>query len=135
MKTSIAVITECVGPRCISVLRRKSKRRSMSGITERTKISGTLKFTLRSLADALLNKYASAMCPTANEVCSSLEGKHLAGLLIRLFVDGVVCVRECWGVVGFLFIWFVYTFCLYGGCWVGVVFQGFWYDPFAVQKV
>jgi hypothetical protein len=39
----------------------------MSGITERTKIKGMLRLTLRSFADALPNKYASAMCPTANE--------------------------------------------------------------------
>ena len=75
MKTTIAAIIECVGPRCISAMR-GSKRMSMSGIIERTKISGMLRFTLRSFADALASRYASAMCPTANEVFSSLEGKH-----------------------------------------------------------
>ena len=79
MKTSIADITECVGPRCISMLKMKLKIMSMSGSTERTRINGTLKFTLRSLADALLSRYASAMCPIANEACSSLKAKHQFG--------------------------------------------------------
>ena len=79
MKTSIAVITEWVGPRCISMLKMKLKIMSMSGITERTKINGTLIFTLRSFADALLSRYANAMCPTANEAAPSLKTKHLAG--------------------------------------------------------
>ena len=53
MKTSIAVITEWVGPRCTLVWRMKLKMMSMSGITERTRINGTFMLTLRSFADAL----------------------------------------------------------------------------------
>ena len=79
MKTSMAVIIECVGPLCISTLKKKLNMISMSGSTERTKIKGMLKFTLRSFPDALPNKYPSAMCPTANEVSSSLKSKHLVG--------------------------------------------------------
>ena len=84
MKMSIADITEWVGPRCISMLRRKLKIMSMSGSTERTKIKGTFIFTLRSLADALLSRYASAMCPIANETGSSLKTKHQFGVLLNL---------------------------------------------------
>ena len=76
MKINIAITIECVGPRCISDLIRKPKMMSMSGITERVKITGMLKFTLNSLADALASKYASDMCPTANEVFSSLKTKQ-----------------------------------------------------------
>jgi hypothetical protein len=60
-------------------LKRKLKRMSMSGIIERTKIKGMLMLVLSSLADALPKRYASAMCPTANEVFSSLKTKHLVG--------------------------------------------------------
>ena len=83
MKTSIAVTIECVGPLCISILRRKSKRMSISGITERTKTKGKLKFTLRSLADALPNRYPSAMCPTANEAVFLLENEKSRRLIIK----------------------------------------------------
>lgn len=79
MKMSIADITECVGPRCISMLKRKSKTMSMSGSTERTRTKGTFMFTLRSFADVLLSRYPSAMCPIANEIGSSLKMKHQFG--------------------------------------------------------
>jgi hypothetical protein len=68
----------------MSELKRKSKRMSMSGIIERTRIKGILKFTLRSFPDALPNKYASAICPTANEFFPSLKSKHLVGYLLNL---------------------------------------------------
>lgn len=55
-KIRIAAIMECVGPRCISDLSKKSKIMSMSGITDRVKIKGKLKFTLESLEDALPSK-------------------------------------------------------------------------------
>ena len=87
MKTSIAAIIECVGPRCISAIR-GSKRMSMSGIIERTKIKGMLRFTLRSFADALPNRYASAMCPTANEVLFLLENEHSRWLIIKSIGSG-----------------------------------------------
>ena len=60
MKTSIATIIECVGPRCISDLSRKPRRMSMSGIIDRTKIKGMLIFTLSNRADAFPNRYPSA---------------------------------------------------------------------------
>ncbi len=78
-KISIASNTECVGPRCTSDLSRKSRIMSTSGITERVKINGTLKFTLRNLADALARRYAIDMCPTANDAVSSLKTKHRVG--------------------------------------------------------
>ena len=56
MKTIIVITIECVGPRCISVSSRKPMIMSMSGITERAKIAGTLKFTFNSLADAFASK-------------------------------------------------------------------------------
>jgi len=83
MKIIIAVIIECVGPRCISDLSRKPKIMSMSGITERVRINGTLKFTLNSLADALASRYASDMCPTANEAFFLLENETAVQLIIK----------------------------------------------------
>jgi hypothetical protein len=76
MKTSNAVITECVGPRWISMLKMKLNIMSMSGSTERTKIKGTWMFTRKKFPDALLSRYASDMCPIANESCSSLKTKN-----------------------------------------------------------
>lgn len=67
MKTNAAVIMECVGPRCTSDLSKNSNIMSMSGIIERNKTKGILKLTLRNFPDALLRRYASAKCPTANE--------------------------------------------------------------------
>jgi hypothetical protein len=46
---------------------------SMSGIMDRTRIKGTLKFTLSSFPDILPKRYARAMCPTANEAFVLLE--------------------------------------------------------------
>jgi hypothetical protein len=43
---------------------------SMSGIMERTRTNGMLKFILSSFPDPLASRYASAMCPTANKVFS-----------------------------------------------------------------
>lgn len=76
MKISIAIIIEWVGPRCSSYPSRKPIIISMSGITDRVKINGRLKFTLNSFADALASKYAIDICPTANEVNSSLKTKQ-----------------------------------------------------------
>ena len=78
-KTSMADIIECVGPRCISVLRKKSKRMSISGSTDRTKIKGKLNFALRMPADALPSRYAIPMCPMANKSGSSLEMNQHSG--------------------------------------------------------
>ena len=58
--------------------------RSMSGIIESTRIKGTFMFTLRSFADALLSRYASAMCPTANEWGFLLGNETLVGQLLKL---------------------------------------------------
>src|SRR3989304_4361893 len=83
MKTSVAITIECVGPRCISELKRNSNMMSTSGIIERTKINGMLRFTLKSFADALPNRYASAMCPTANEAFFLLENETSGWLIIK----------------------------------------------------
>ena len=56
MKTTMAVISECVGPRCIWMLKRKLRIMSISGMIESTRITGMLIFTLRSFADALLSR-------------------------------------------------------------------------------
>jgi hypothetical protein len=57
---------------------------STSGIIERTKTNGMLKFTSKSLDEDLLSRYANAMCPTANEAFSSLKAKHSAVALLSL---------------------------------------------------
>ena len=56
---------------------------SMSGIMDRTRIKGMLKFTLRSFPDVLARRYASAMCPTANEVFVLLETGTSRWLIIK----------------------------------------------------
>ena len=83
MKTSMATIMECVGPLCMLVLRRKLKMMSMSGIMERTKTNGMLKRTLNSFPVPLASKYASAICPTANEAFSLLENETSRWLIIK----------------------------------------------------
>jgi hypothetical protein len=88
MKTSMAAIMECVGPRCNGELMKNSKRMSMSGSIERTKINGILKFTLRSFPDALASRYASAMCPTANEAFILLESETSRWLAIKRIGSG-----------------------------------------------
>jgi len=57
---------------------------SASGIIERTKINGMLRFTFKSFAEDLPRRYASAMCPTANEADSSLKTKHSVNALLNI---------------------------------------------------
>jgi hypothetical protein len=75
MKNSIANIIECVGPLCISDLRKNPITRSISGITERIMTKGKLKLTLKNLADALASKYPIPICPSMNEVLTPLKTK------------------------------------------------------------
>jgi hypothetical protein len=56
---------------------------SMSGIMDRTRIKGMLKFTLSSFPDVLPKRYARAMCPTANEVFVLLENGTSHWLIIK----------------------------------------------------
>lgn len=84
MKISKADIMECVGPRCMLDLRRNWKIMSMSGIVDRTRTNGILKFTLRSFPDALASKYAIPMCPTANEAFFLLGNETFGWLIIKL---------------------------------------------------
>ena len=86
MKTSVAITIECVGPRCISDWRRNWKMMSMSGIIERTKINGMLKFTLKSFPDAFANRYAIAMCPTAYEAFFLLGSETSRWRIIKYMV-------------------------------------------------
>ena len=58
-------------------------RMSMSGIIERTKISGMLRFTFRIFADVFPRRYASAMCPTANEAFFLLKSQTFNRLTIK----------------------------------------------------
>jgi uncharacterized protein (DUF2225 family) len=63
-----AVRIEWVGPLCWMNLK---KNRSMSGRTDKVRISGRLTLVLRSFAEVLPVMYPNAMCPTANELFSS----------------------------------------------------------------
>lgn len=81
MKTSRAVIIEWVGPRCIPSV---PKNMSTSGIIERTRIRGMLRFCLRALAVGFPIRYASAMCPTANEVVFLLRSQTFLRGAIKL---------------------------------------------------
>jgi hypothetical protein len=80
MKTMSAAIIEWVGPLCSSLT---PKRMSASGISERTKISGMLGFTFRVLADGFPRRYASAMCPTANEAFFLLKSQTFDRRVIK----------------------------------------------------
>lgn len=60
------------------------KRRSMSGITERTRIKGMLMLILRGFAEAFPKRYASAMCPTANEVFCPLRSQTFCWRVIKV---------------------------------------------------
>jgi hypothetical protein len=57
---------------------------STSGISERTKISGMLRFTFRNFADGFPRRYASAMCPTANEAFFLLKSQTFNQRAIKL---------------------------------------------------
>lgn len=68
---------------------------SMSGITERTKISGMLRFIFRGLAEALPRRYANAMCPTANEVLCLLKSQTFSRRAIkRIGLESRLGVRQ-----------------------------------------
>ena len=56
----------------------------MSGRTERTMTKGMLRVVFSDLAAGLAMMYANAMCPTANEVFSSLETKNRFDLLLNV---------------------------------------------------
>jgi acetone carboxylase gamma subunit len=67
MKIIIAIIIECVGPRCL----RNGINKSMSGMTDNIVIIGMLIFVLRNFAEALPEIYPNAKWPTANDLFSS----------------------------------------------------------------
>jgi len=66
MKTIVCTIIEWVGPRCS----RKGKRRSASGRTDSVRASGIISLVFRTFAEALLERYAKAMWPTAYDFSS-----------------------------------------------------------------
>jgi hypothetical protein len=66
MKTKEATTIECVGPLCIWYPVKRSKTMSISGKIERTNNNAMLGFTRRALPDPLPKRYASDICPTAN---------------------------------------------------------------------
>ena len=47
----------------------------MSGITDNIKANGMLSLVFSAVAEALLERYANAMCPTANDLFSSNTAK------------------------------------------------------------
>jgi hypothetical protein len=68
MKTIIAAIIECVGPRCS----RNGISISMSGMTESVITRGMFSFVFVACAVNLQSIYPNAKCPTANDFFSSL---------------------------------------------------------------
>jgi hypothetical protein len=57
---------------------------SISGIIERPKISGMLRFTFRIFAVGFPRRYASAMCPTANEAFFLLKSQTFSQRVIKV---------------------------------------------------
>jgi len=108
MKTSDAIMIECVGPRCSSVGMSFWIRMSESGMTDSVRARGMLMFIFSIFADVLPEIYPNARWPTANELGSSCRG------LLRE-VCGVVCF--VWDLVTFKCFW---LFFVVGGCVGGV---------------
>lgn len=59
-------------------------RISISGMTDNVKAKGTLSFVFNITAEVLLERYASAMCPTANALFSPVKAKKELHDLISL---------------------------------------------------
>jgi hypothetical protein len=85
VKTRKAAMTEWVGPLCSRDGRRYFWiRMSISGMTDNIKASGMLSFVFSRVAEALLERYANAKCPTANDLFSSDTAKSELHNLISL---------------------------------------------------
>lgn len=78
IKAIVAITIEWVGPLCISDPVKKSKIMSISGSIERTRSRGRLSFTCIGFDEPLPNRYAIAMCPTANKAVFLLKTQTLS---------------------------------------------------------
>ena len=90
-----AIMSECVGPRCLRVGMRNRMRMSMSGITDSVRTTGMLSFVFCSFAEVLLEIYPNARWPTANDLFSSCCSQRDWNDLIRFIV-----MVECRAVAG-----------------------------------